>query len=109
MKFLIDAQLPPKLTQWLNEQGFAAEHVFDVLLSDSDDIAIWNQALTTGAIIITKDEDFAERAARTLARPVIVWLRVGNATNKALIKWLIPRWPAILQLLSDGHRLVEVR
>jgi len=61
------------------------------------------------AIIVTKDEDFAERTPRTAVGPVIVWLRIGNATNRALLEWLEPRWSSVVQLLIDGNRLIEVR
>ena len=74
-----------------------------------EDFVIWNHALGLDAIIVTKDEDFAERTARTTVGPVIVWLRIGNATNRALLEWLEPRWPSVVQLLNDGNRLIEVR
>jgi predicted nuclease of predicted toxin-antitoxin system len=61
------------------------------------------------SIIVTKDEDFAERTARTDVGPVIVWLRIGNATNRALLEWLEPRWSSVVQLLIDDNRLIEVR
>jgi predicted nuclease of predicted toxin-antitoxin system len=40
---------------------------------------------------------------------VIIWLRIGNASNRALLEWLQPRWPQIVTLLNAGHRLIEVR
>jgi len=107
--FLIDAQLPPALARWLVEQGHTADHVDDLGLLEAEDVAIWNHAVLNGAIIVTKDEDFAERTARTNAGPVIVWLRIGNATNRALMQWLTPRWSEITELLGAGNRLVEVR
>jgi len=109
VNFLIDAQLPPGFVRWLTNQGHTAEHVNYLSLTDSEDITIWNYALSNGSIIITKDEDFAERASRTAAGPVIVWLRIGNSTNRALAQWLEPRWAAIARLLNDGNRLIEVR
>lgn len=109
MIFLIDAQLPPALARWLTEQGHTAEHVDDLELRDADDIVIWNYALSSGAIIVTKDEDFAERTARTPTGPVILWLRLGNATNRVLIQWLSPRWEEITDHLDAGNRLIEVR
>jgi len=90
--FLVDAQLPPALADWLIKQGHSAQHVDDAGLRDADDIVVWNYALNGGAIIVTKDEDFAERTARTTSGPVIVWLRIGNATNRVLLQWLTPRW-----------------
>lgn len=109
MKFLVDAQLPPALARWLREQGYEAQHVEDVGLRSADDAPIWDYALNTGAVILTKDEDFASRAARSSNHPVIVWLRLGNATNRALLQWWWPRWPQVLKLLSEGQRLIEVR
>lgn len=81
MIFLVDAQLPPALANWLAQQGHTAQHVDDLGLRKADDVVIWNWASSSGAIIVTKDEDFAERTARTESGPVIVWLRKGNATN----------------------------
>jgi len=109
VNFLIDAQLPPALATWLIQQGHIAQHIDGVGLRNADDIEIWNYALTSGAIIVTKDEDFAERTARTRTGPIIVWLRIGNATNRALLEWLEPRWPRIVALLEAGDRLIEVR
>ena len=109
MRFLVDAQLPPALARWLRAQGNEAQHVEELGLQDAEDQIIWAQALSLAAIIITKDEDFAERAARDSNSPVIVWFRVGNATNRALLQWLAPRWAQIVTLLNAGQRLIEVR
>lgn len=86
MTFLVDAQLPPALVGWLTGLGYTAQHVDELGLREADDIVIWNHALTGGAVVITKDEDFAERTKRTPTGPVIIWLRIGNATNRALIQ-----------------------
>jgi len=107
--FLVDAQLPPALVRWLIEQGHNAGHVEDVELREADDVEIWNYALSTNSIIITKDEDFAERTGRTASGPVIIWLRIGNATNRQLLLWLTPRWDEIIAHVSAGDRLIEVR
>ena len=57
---------------------------------------------------MTKDEDFAARSVQDATAPVIVWLRVGNTTNRVLRAWIEPRLPGIAQLLAQGSRLVEV-
>lgn len=108
MKFLIDAQLPPALAAWLREQGHEAQAVREVGLREATDEAIWAYAQQSGAVILTKDEDFAVRCERVAAGPVIVWLRVGNASNQALRVWLEPRMAGIVQLVGQGGRLVEV-
>lgn len=108
MKFLIDAQLPPALAGWLREAGHEASHVEDAGLRDAEDGAIWAHALKTGAIIVTKNEDFAARSIRTESAPMIVWLRVGNTTNRVLRLWLEARLVGIVQLAGQQHRLIEV-
>lgn len=108
MRFLIDAQLPPALAGGLREAGHEASHVEDIGLREADDGAIWARALQSEAILVTKDEDFAARFAQAVNAPVIVWLRVGNTTNRALCAWLELRLPGIVRLSTQGHRLIEV-
>jgi predicted nuclease of predicted toxin-antitoxin system len=111
VKFLVDAQLPPALAGWIREAGHEAAHVEDAGLREAEDGPIWEHALQTAAAIITKDEDFAERVARAKRAPeppVIVWLRIGNTTNPVLRAWFEPRLPGIVELIGQGHRLVEV-
>jgi predicted nuclease of predicted toxin-antitoxin system len=59
--------------------------------------------------MITKDEDFAQRSLFRSESPVIIWLRLGNATNPQLLNWLMRQWPAVLTRLEAGDRLIEVR
>jgi predicted nuclease of predicted toxin-antitoxin system len=108
MRFLIDAQLPPAVAVWLRERGHEAETVREVGLREAEDGAIWVHARRTSAVILTKDEDFAVRSQQAREGPAVVWLRVGNVSNRALRGWLEPRLPGILQLLGQGSRLVEV-
>jgi hypothetical protein len=41
--------------------------------------------------------------------PVIIWLRIGNATNLVLLGWLTPRWEEVMDHINAGDRLIEVR
>ncbi len=109
MRFLIDAQLPPALARFLESQGHVAEHVADIGLRHADDSPIWAHALAHQAIIITKDEDFPHRMRQGKASPVIVWLRIGNTSRRALLEWFGPLLPQIESLVSQGDRLIEIR
>jgi hypothetical protein len=40
---------------------------------------------------------------------VVIWLRIGNATNPELLGWFMPQWPSMLVRLQAGDRLIEVR
>ena len=109
MKFLVDAQLPPALAQWLREAGHDAQAVREVGLREAEDGAIWRYAQAQSQVVITKDEDFAQRAQTGAAGPVIVWLRLGNTSNAALRAWLVPQMPKLVRLIEQGSRVVEVR
>ena len=109
MRFLIDAQLPPALARLLTAHGHHAEHVADVGLRDADDSPIWQYAVAHKAVLITKDEDFAYRAGKGGTTPVIVWLRIGNTSRRALLVWLEPLIPDIETMVRAGETLIEVR
>jgi predicted nuclease of predicted toxin-antitoxin system len=66
-------------------------------------------ALQHDGAIVTKDEDFAERCLTAEQAPVVIWLRLGNATNPDLLNWLLPLWPAVLLRIEAGDKLIEVR
>lgn len=107
IRFLVDAQLPLRLARALTEAGYQAEHVEDLGLRHAKDAAIWEYAMRQQAILVTKDEDFVSR--RQPDGPVIVWLRIGNAANAALLAWFLPLLPAIVARSRSGDRLIEVR
>ena len=109
MRLLIDAQLPPALARWLGEHGVAATPVRELGLRDSDDGSIWNFATTGGWTVLTKDEDFVARCVGNPAAPPVVWLRIGNCTNRVLFVWLEPLLPQIKNRLAEGEKIIEVR
>ncbi|MBM3880052.1 MAG: hypothetical protein FJ387_10090 [Verrucomicrobia bacterium] len=109
MRPLVDAQLPPALARWLGERGLAAAPVRELGLRDSDDGSVWSFAIAGEWIVLTKDEDFAARCIGNPAAPAVVWLRIGNCTNRVLFAWLEPLLPGIKNRLAEGEKLIEVR
>jgi len=109
VKFIVDAQLPPSLAVALRQAGCDAVAVREIGLREAKDAAIWNYALQNNGVILTKDEDFAERCIASGQAPSVIWLRIGNATNPELLGWFMPLWPAILARLQAGDRFIEVR
>ena len=109
MRFLVDAQLPPALPVYLSRRGFPSEHVNRIRLGGAGDLAIWKHAIRTGAVLITKDEDFAILARQRTRGPQVVWIRLGNITNAALQAALTPILDEILDGLKKGERVIEVR
>ena len=109
MNFLIDAQLPPALAQWIKSQGQNATHVFELGLHQADDSTLWQAARRMGATIISKDEDFVDRWLLNSEGVAFVWIRRGNCSNVALITWLSPLWPEVVRRLQQGEKLIELR
>ncbi len=107
MRFVVDAQLPPALARRLEALGHTAEHVADLGLTSASDNEIHDYAAGVGAVIVTKDEDFAIR--RLLSQgPAVVWLRVGNTRRIALLARIEDELPAIVAALERGETLIEI-
>jgi predicted nuclease of predicted toxin-antitoxin system len=109
MKFIVDTNLPQGLAGWLESQGHEANHTSDFGMEAADDRVIWQYALSTGAIIITKDEDFVLLKAAEPSGPNVVWVRIGNAVRRVLFQRLISAWPQVVARLAAGDTVVEVR
>jgi predicted nuclease of predicted toxin-antitoxin system len=109
MRFLVDAQLPPALAGWLGEHGYAASSVRELGLRDSDDGSIWNFSTAGAWTVVTKDEDFVLRCISNTAAPSVVWIRIGNCTNRVLFAWLEPLLPQVERRLRGGEKLIELR
>lgn len=109
MRFLVDAQLPPALVRLLREHNHEAEHVTDIGPADAPDRDIWRYALAHGAVIVTKDEDFADMVATGGEAPAVVWVRVGNTRRAALLTWFEPLIVQIVEMVDSGDRLIELR
>lgn len=108
MRFLIDTNLPPALAKWLVDRGHEADHAADILSAQADDQLIWSRARNLGAIIITKDQDYLDLAARHGDGRVVL-VRCGNLKLGPFAHWFDARVVAMEELLLMGERVVELR
>lgn len=108
MRFLIDAQLPPRLARTLAARGHDATHVTEIGLATATDADIWRAAMERAAVLITKDQDFAISRGAADAGPCIVWVRLGNTSNDVLIARLVNSLAAIEDAIARGEAVVEV-
>ena len=113
MTFLIDAQLPPHLKQWLRDVGAEdATHVGDhpggLNLSDPN---IWELAKNESSIMVTKDMDFLAISNIYGSPPQVVILRYGNCSNQTLLSYLSVAWKETAVRLShkDTRLIVLMR
>jgi predicted nuclease of predicted toxin-antitoxin system len=63
MRFLVDANLSPRVATALSSEGFKSIHVGDVGLLTAADQAILDYAAASGLVIISADTDFGELLA----------------------------------------------
>jgi predicted nuclease of predicted toxin-antitoxin system len=105
--FLVDAQLPPLLAEALRQAGCEAVHVIDLGLQAATDEQIWDEAISRSAVLVTKDRDFALRRAATNDGPAILWVRVGNTSNRKLIELVLRALPAIITAIERDEAVIE--
>ncbi|MFZ2161735.1 MAG: DUF5615 family PIN-like protein [Sideroxyarcus sp.] len=107
MKFLVDAQLPRRLANWLNEAGHDTLHTLDLpkknLTSDSDLVA---RAVRDGRIVVSKDADFVQ-SYLVSGEPSLLLISTGNITNAELEKVLRANLAGIEAAFASS-RFVEI-
>jgi predicted nuclease of predicted toxin-antitoxin system len=106
LRFLIDEQLPPALALALGRKGHEARHLRDAGLAGASDNDICAFAAASGAVLISKTEDFVDAATRGALK--LVWIRLGNVSNVDLWRALEPVLGEIVEALGRGETLVEV-
>jgi predicted nuclease of predicted toxin-antitoxin system len=101
MIFWIDAQLPPRLANWLVETfNVKAYSLRDLNLRDAEDEQIFQEARQQNVVIISKDSDFVEMVLRLGSPPQLLWVTCGNVTNRRLQSLLLQVFPHAQKLLS---------
>jgi predicted nuclease of predicted toxin-antitoxin system len=70
--FLVDANLSPRVAEWLRNEGHDAVHVFDLGLSQAGDHQILQEAARGRQVLVTVDLDFGEILARSEGRTSVV-------------------------------------
>jgi predicted nuclease of predicted toxin-antitoxin system len=108
VRFIVDAQLPPALARLLVRFGHDAIHVSDAGLLTASDRDIWNYASRLAAALITKDEDFVTMRAFNASGPPIIWVRLGNATNRTLLAYFTSTLSAIVESITRGETIVVI-
>ncbi|MGI8568305.1 MAG: DUF5615 family PIN-like protein [Methylocella sp.] len=88
--------------------GHEAEHVADIGLGGAKDQVIWEYAARVDAVIVSKDEDFAQRTFFGKGGPPVVWITLPNTRKRELLLWFEPILPRIIEALERGERLIEI-
>jgi predicted nuclease of predicted toxin-antitoxin system len=109
MKLLIDNQLPFQLAVFLRLRGHECSHVIDAGLDEASDLELWTRAAAEGWVVVSKDEDFVSLASRPGDAGRLIWVRLGNCRNAALIEAFDRVHGDLVAAIESGQRIVEVR
>jgi predicted nuclease of predicted toxin-antitoxin system len=109
VRFLVDNQLPVALARFLTGAGSESLPVIDEGLSQAADSEILRYAAEGEFVLVSKDDDFFHRATQPGAPVPLVWIRLGNCRNTALLAAIEATWSRVLSCLQAGERVVEVR
>lgn len=86
MKFLIDAQLPARLAEFLKQVGHDAVHTSELPDGNrSTDRQVAERADADGRVVVTKDRDFRDGHLLTRSPRRLLVVATGNITNNDLL------------------------
>lgn len=70
-------------------------------LGKATDEEIWSYALDQGFVIVSKDEDFHQRALVSGPPPKVIWVRLGNCTTSDIEQAIHRGHDVIMAFLED--------
>ena len=106
MRFLVDAQLPRRLSNWLCEQGHDALHTLDLPEGNrTKDQEVVRIADTDDRIVITKDDDFVRSHLLRGETKRLLLITSGNVSNNELLQIFRNALPALRDGLLTAHFL----
>ena len=83
MKFMVDAQLPRRLSNWFRDQGYDARHTLDLLEGNrTQDAEVVRIADEEGRIVVTKDDDFVRSHLLQGAPKSLLLISTGNISKR---------------------------
>jgi len=87
VKWLIDAQLPRRLADRLNNLGHDAVHTLDLPRENrTADSELCQFAFAESRIVVSKDRNFLDSYLVTGLPPQLLWVTTGNITNRDLLE-----------------------
>lgn len=108
MKFLVDAQLPPRLARALVAAGHDAVHTRDLPEGNrSKDRAVAEAADADERVLVTKDGDFRDgHRLRGSPRRLLI-VTTGNIHNDELLRLINANLELVVSVLESA-RMVEL-
>jgi predicted nuclease of predicted toxin-antitoxin system len=108
MNFLVDAQLPRRVTTWLTAAGCDAVHTLD--LPDGNrttDEGINDVAERQQRVVVSKDADFVDSHLLRSRPAKLLLISTGNISNRDLESLMTPLIPDIIREFQT-HSFLEL-
>ena len=108
MKFLLDAQLPKKLSLFLSYKGHDSLHTLDLPHKNrSKDSELNTFSVDDKRVLISKDMDFVESLLISDKPYKLLYINTGNIRNKQLQELLVINLEKLIEVLEE-NRFVEL-
>lgn len=108
MKFIVDAQLPKSLSDFLNEKGHNSIHTLDFPdKNKTKDSFIIQKAMVENRVVMTKDNDFLDSYILKSQPRKLVMVKTGNVPNHILINIIANNLNELISALMRSN-LVEI-
>ena len=91
MRLLFDENLSFRLVDLLAAEFPGSAHVEQAIGRSRPDAEVWRHAVANGYAIVSKDNDFRQRAFLSGPPPKVVWLDVSNAGTEQIAALLQSR------------------
>ena len=103
---LFDQNLSYKLCKALAGEFPGCRHVREAGLSNADDADVWTYAAANSLMVVSKDQDFRQRAMLLGPPPKCVWIRLGNCSTADIVSLLEKRAGIIREFGRGEGRLL---
>ncbi len=102
MKFIVDAQLPFVLANFLKKKGYDVIHTDDLPLKErTSDNEIRRISVGENRIVITKDSGFLDSFYIKNIPPKLLLISTGNIKNSILLDLFEKNFQKIIELFED--------
>jgi predicted nuclease of predicted toxin-antitoxin system len=112
LEFWIDVNLPPVMADWIVEDfGISAKSFKELNFKTEIDITVFKIAAKrfNTIVITTKDIDFKNLSEDISLHPKILYLNVGNISNKILKEIVYKSLKEVIKIFSEtDESLIEI-
>ncbi len=109
MQYLIDAQLPRKLRDWLMQSGVDAIHTLDLPKSNlTSDLELIEEYSSSTVVIVSKDKDFPHQRIIRGKPEMLLWITTGNLVNQELLELFEKNFDYINSSFHGGSKFIEM-